>query len=270
MSLRQKAVRTLIMVAPALVLLGGVGTAAAESQDFRIETNVYSGSEPEPVGHTITLFASGVVYDFVDQPQRIAVYRHSSDTRAGQFILLNPDRNQRTEISTERMSQFMEKLQQWAGQQEDELLKFTARPVFEEVFDQGTGQLKLTNPIWSYQVATVAADRPGVAARYRDFSDWYARLNTMMHGTLPPYPRLKLNETLQRHGILPVEIRRTVSTDSAELRATHLFSWRLSQEDRRRLDEASRYLASFEKVDNEAFLAGRSGNGRGVVRGQLR
>ena len=41
----------------------------------------------------------------------------------------------------------MEKLQKWAGQQEDELLKFTARPVFEEAFDQDTGELyKVTNP----------------------------------------------------------------------------------------------------------------------------
>jgi hypothetical protein len=270
MSLSHLAVHALIMVAPMLMLLSGTGIGAAESEDFRIETNVYADNEPEPASQTITLFASGVVYDFVEQPQQIAVYRQSSDSRVGQFILLDPVRNQRTEISTERVSQFMEKLRHWAGQQEDELLKFSARPVFEETFDQKTGELNLTHPIWSYQVATVPADQPDVAARYREFSDWYARLNTMMQGTPPPYPRLKLNETLQRHGVLPVEIRRTLSVDSAKLRATHLFSWRLSREDRQRLDKANRYLASFQKVDNEAFLAGRSGQRKPVVRGQSR
>jgi len=259
-----------VHVARFLVFLAGLFSQAsrveAQSQDFRIETHVFVGDEPEPVSHTITLFASGVVYDFVDQPSQIAVFRRPTAARSGQFILLDPDGQRRTEISTERIERLMKKLSRWADQQEDELLKFSAKPEFEETYDESTGQLTLASPIWTYRVATVPAEQPTALTRFREFSDWYARLNTMMHGTPPPMPRLKLNESLSRHGVVPVEIRRTVSDDSTELRATHLFTWRLSREDQARLDEVRRHLANFDKVENKSFLAHRADSS--VVRGQ--
>jgi hypothetical protein len=247
-------------------LFGQIHGVEAQSQDFRIETHVFVGDEPEPVSHTVTLFASGVVYDFVDEPSQTAVFRHPTATRPGQFILLDPTGQRRTEISTERIERLMKKLSRWADQQENELLKFSAKPEFEETFDETTGQLTLSSQFWTYHVATVPAEQPTVLTRFREFSDWYARLNTMMHGTPPPLPRLKLNEALTRHGVVPVEIRRTVSEDSTELRATHLFSWRLSREDHARLDEVRRHLANFDKVENETFLALRADST--LVRGQ--
>ena len=262
MTTQQHATRIALILGFLASLTGEPAITMAQSQDFRIETNVYKDSEPEPISHTVTLFAAGVVYDFADgetadKPTRIAVFRHPTASRSGQFILLDVAKKRRTEISTERIERLMEKLSRWAGEQEDELLQFSAKPEFEESFDKDSGRLLLTSPIWKYRVATVPAEYPAALARYREFSDWYARLNTMMHGTPPPMPRLKLNAAFERHGIVPVEIRRTVSTESAELRATHLFSWRLSREDRSRLDEASRYLASFDKVENVAFRAER-------------
>ena len=50
------------------------------------------------------------------------------------------------------------------------------------------------------------------------------------------------------------------------MRAVHLFSWRLSRDDRARLDEAQKQLASYEKVDNKAFIAARAK--QDAVRGQ--
>lgn len=253
------------------ILIGQFGPAPAvkaQSQDFRIETHVFVGDEPEPISRTVTLFADGVVYDFVDEPAQTAVFRHPTATRPGQFILLDPAGQRRTEISTERIERLMKKLSRWADKQEDELLKFSANPKFEETFDDSTGQLTLSSPTWTYHVATVPAEFPTALTRFREFSDWYARLNTMMHGTPPPMPRLKLNEALTRHAVVPVEIRRTVSEDSTELRATHLFSWRLSREDKTRLEEARRHLANFDKVENKSFLAQRADST--LVRGQSR
>jgi len=247
-------------------LFGPIDRGEAQTQDFRIETHVFVGDEPEAISHTVTLFASGVVYDFVDDPAQTAVFRHPTATRPGQFILLDPDGQRRTEISTERIERLMKKLSRWADQQENELLKFSAKPEFEETYDESTGQLTLSSPVWTYHVATVPVEEATALARFREFSDWYARLNTMMHGTPPPMPRLKLNEAFTRHGVVPVEIRRTVSEDSAELRATHLFSWRLSREDRARLDEVRLHLTNFDKVENKFFLAHLSKEN--VVRGQ--
>ena len=112
------------------------------------------------------------------------------------------------------------------------------------------------------------ADNKATLKRYRQFTDWYARLNAMMHGTPPPGARLKLNDALERHGVVPVEIHRATDSQSSTVRATHLFSWRLSRDDRAKLDKVRQQLASFKKVDNATFLARMDGGD--VVRGQSR
>ena len=219
----------------------------------------------------MTLFDSGTVYDLADKKQQIAIFRLPTSTRAGQFILLDLKTKQRTEISIDKIQAMMEKITDWAKQQEDPLLKFSADPEFEEKFEATTGQLTLGSPQWTYTVATVPAQDAKTLAQYRQFIDWYTRLNVMMHGPPPPGPRLALNAALEKHGVVPVEIRRTVESQSTTLRATHLFSWRLSREDRAQLEEVRKHLANFKKVGNQDFLAQRAekdGAEKDIVRGQ--
>ncbi len=237
-----------------------------QAGELRIETDVFSGDTEEPISHTVTLFDSGTVYDFVDGKQEIAVFRLPTSSRSGKFILLDLKSKRRTEVSTDKIAGLMDKLSKWAKEQDDEMLKFSANPDFEETFDLGTGQLKLQSEPWTYTVATVPAEDPETLGHYRQFVDWYTRLNVMMHGAPPPGPRLALNSALEKHGVVPVEIRRVVQSQSTPLRATHLFSWRLSREDRAQVEQVREHLANFEKVENKDFLASRAG--KDIVRGQ--
>lgn len=240
----------------------------AFAQELRIETEIFGAEEDEePLSHTITMFDKNTVYDFVDNPEQIAIFRAPASGHGGQFILLDVTSARRTEVSTERIAGLMEKLSKWAAEQKDPLLKFSADPKFNESFDRKTGVLTLTSDLWEYSVATVPADNAPMLARYREFTDWYTRLNTMINSSPPPGPRLELNSSLEKYSVLPVEIRRTLKSNDSTLRARHLFTWRLSREDRARLDEAKKYLASFKKVDNEEFIAAKSGRDD-VVRGQ--
>lgn len=253
----------------ALAVLAVVADASpAAAQQMRIETNVFVDDEADPANHTVTLFDSDTVYDFIDQPPQIMVFRPPSASHPGNFIMLDVDAKQRTEVSTERIAGLMEKLTRWAGEQEDALLKFSAQPDFEESYDEESGVLTLDSQQWKYTVATVPAENAKALARYREFTDWYTQLNTMLNSTPPPGARLKLNAALAEHGVVPVEIRRSVASESTTLRATHMFTWRLSREDRDRIDEARSQLASFNKVDNQQFLSGKSSTD--VVRGQSR
>ncbi|MCA9230722.1 MAG: hypothetical protein KDA57_08720 [Planctomycetales bacterium] len=238
----------------------------AIGEELRIETDVYAGDATEPLSHNVTLFDSGTVYDYSQAPEQIIVFRAPSASHPGQFILLDVREKQRTEVSTKRIDGLMKKLTRWAAEQEEPLLKFSADPQFEEQFDEESGTLSLTSDIWQYRVATVPAENAAALAQYREFTDWYTKLNAMMHSTPPPGPRLKLNAALQSHGVVPVEIRRTVESETTAVRATHLFTWRLSREDRARLEQTARYLTSFEKVNNEDFVASRTY--KEVVRGQ--
>ena len=247
-----------------VMLLSLCLASSLQAGELRIETDVYSGDAEEPISHTVTLFDSGTVYDFVDDTQQVAIFRLPTSTHPGQFILLDLKAKRRTEVTTDKIEALIGKLTKWAKKQEDALLKFSADPEFDETFEAGTGQLTLDNPLWNYTVATVPAEDEQTLGQYRQFMDWYTRLNVMMHSSPPPGPRLALNSALEKHGVVPVEIHRTV--DSKGLRATHLFSWRLSREDRAQIDKVRKHLASFEKVGNKDFLASRMG--KDVVRGQ--
>lgn len=239
---------------------------SARGQELRIETSVYVGEETEPVSEAQTLFDGEMAYHFVEKPAQVTIYRAPGPGRDGQFIILDLDREQRTDISTKRIGGLMKKLSKWAAEQDDSLLKFSAQPMFEESFDENTGVLTLENPAWNYTVATVPAENPQALKRYREFADWYSRLNTMLHSTPPPGARLELNKTLAIHKVVPVEIRRSIESQDDSLRATHLFTWRLSREDHQRIDATRGQLASFEKVDNAEFIA--RGKEEAVVRGQ--
>lgn len=238
-------------------------------QELRIETDVFGEEEPEkPISHTVTMFDMNTVYDFADDPQQIAIFRAPTPGSPGQFILLDVAAARRTEVSTERIRGLMDKLSHWAAEQKDPLLKFSARPQFKETFDRDTGMLTLSSDLWEYTAATIPAENASMLARYREFTDWYTRLNTMMNSTPPPGPRLELNSSLEKYGVMPVEIRRVLNkSEETTLRAVHLFTWRLSRDDRARLDEARKYLASFKKVENEEFIAVQA-NRSGVIRGQ--
>lgn len=262
---------SLAQVLPIWLFLLGAGfvhSAPSHAQELRIETEVFGEEKEEkPLSHTVTLFDKNTVYDFVDEPEQIAIFRAPKPGSGGQFILLDVGSARRTEVSTDRIAGLMDKLSKWAAEQQDPLLKFSATPKFKESFDRETGMLTLTSDLWDYTVATVPSEDAQTLARYREFTDWYTRLNTMMHSTPPPGPRLELNSSLEKHGVVPVEIRRTLKSNDSTLRATHLFTWRLSREDRVRLDEARKYLASFKKVGNEEFIAAKAEHAD-VVRGQ--
>jgi hypothetical protein len=253
------------VAAACLTLLAGANKAAA--QEFRIETEIYVGEETEPVSHTVTLFEKAAVYEFMDNPQQVIVYRQGQEGKSGQFILLDTVRERRTDVEVDRVAKLMEKMTDWASEHKDPLLKFAAKPSFEETYDIESGSLTLANKEWTYRATTIKADDAATLTRYREFTDRYAELSAMMFNSPPPGPRLALNAALAKHGVVPVEIQRSLGGDDKNaVRATHLFSWRLSREDRGRLDEAQAHLANYKKVDNEQFIAARLG--KDVVRGQ--
>jgi hypothetical protein len=265
-----RCIRFLFALAWAVTILSSEVAHRLTAQEFRIETDVYIGEEEAPASHTVTLFEKSAVYDFSDDPEQIAIYRGGSEDRPAQFILLDPKSQRRTDIEVSRVEKLMDKLTRWAATQKDPMMQFHAAPSFEESFDAEGRRLTLSSPQWTYRAATIAADDVEALKRYQEFTDRYAELTAMLHNSPPPAPRQVLNAALAKHGVVPVEIQRTTGGDDKNaVRTTHLFSWRLSREDRSRLDEAQTFLASFKKVDNQEFIAVR-GQDATVVRGQSR
>ncbi|MEX2092442.1 MAG: hypothetical protein WD971_07180 [Pirellulales bacterium] len=230
--------------------------ARVAAEDFRIETKIFVGDEEEPQSTTTTLFQGGVVYDFLAKPEQIAVFRKPGGGKPGRFILLDPERRVRTELSTDQLAGAMNKLRNWAARQRDPFLKFAANPQFEESFDRDTGQLLLASHEESYTIKTEPADAPDALAEYREFLDWYARLNTLLQAGPPPEPRLQVNAALARYQIVPVTVELARAGEKDKLRAEHEFTWLLSKQDLARIDDACASLAAYRPVGNEEFLQG--------------
>jgi hypothetical protein len=229
-------------------LLGLLLVAAAAADDFRIETRLYIDDEKEPLSENITLFHAGQVYDFQSEPARITVF----DPPRSRFILLDPQRKTKTEFPTIYPEQLAQKLRDWAAGHSDAFLKFQANPSFEERLDESP--LVFSSPWMTYEVKADKAPNAEAARQYGEFSDWYARLNTMSNTTVLPFARLYVNAALRDRQLVPTEVRRTIVHRGEQVaRTEHHVVWRLSTADLKRIDRTGEDLATFKSVPLDLF-----------------
>jgi hypothetical protein len=231
---------------------GGIGQAQAADDGVRIESKVFFGGDKEPRGENTTIFYRGVIYDFLRTPPETIIL----DPARGRFVLLDPSRRVRTELTTHEVTALSENLREWAATQTDAFLKFLAAPKFEEQLDERSGDLVLQSPWVTYRAATVEAESDEVLQRYREFADWYARLNARLNpGYKLVFARLALNEALQKRRQLPREITLTVqprkafSFQKTVVRSEHQFVYHLVESDRDRIAQTGQFMAIFPAVD---------------------
>ena len=243
--------RSLRTVAFSIAALAFVASARAE--EFRIETRVFSGDATEPASESVTLFQEDVVYDFLEDSPQVAIFRRPQGDTPGRFVLLDRDREIRTEITTDRISGVMKKLREWASNQDDTYLKFAADPRFDESFNESTGELVLESPLQTYRLTTTPIEKSSAQTQLQDFLNWYTQLNALVHGGPPPFPRLAVNAALARHAAVPLEVQLMNAGDKPTLRSEHLITWRISKQDRQRIDQAINDVAKYKEVTNEEF-----------------
>src|SRR5688572_15352722 len=100
-----------LLTAFVLATLLSTNFAPIVAQEIRIETEVFGEDDAEkPLSHTVTLFDTNTVYDFVEAPEQVAVFRAPTPNHGGQFILLDMNTQCRTEISTERIGKLIDKI----------------------------------------------------------------------------------------------------------------------------------------------------------------
>ncbi len=231
------------LVLPAALWLLSLGPAPAD--DFRIETKVFAGKTKTPISRNVTLFRAGYVYDYLSDPDRVAVF----DQRGGRFILLDPARKLKAEVKTDEVRDLITRLHDVAANSSNPIVRFAADPDFKIEFDE-EGQLTLSSEHMTYKLQTMPAVTGTAAEQYHEFSDWYARFNTMAQpGSTPPFPRMRVNAELAKRGLVPTEVQLTTRAVSA--RTEHFVTWRLLESDHRRIAETANQLTTFKEVDFE-------------------
>lgn len=218
-----------------------------QADDFLVETDIFVGMANEPAVQTRTLFASGVVYDFMlTGSQEIVIF----DPKRGKFVLLDRGHRVQTALANEEILKFTAGIQAASQEKGDEV--FFQRN-WSLTFDEKTGWLELSGEHLQYRAKGIPPEDAGAARQYREFADWYARLNAMRQGNIPPFARIELNRALLNRGLLPTEIERTISVASVPKRkyvvhSRHLAQWGLSNTDHKRIQDASELRATLEEI----------------------
>jgi hypothetical protein len=227
----------------------------AAAEEFRVVSKVFSGKDDTATSESTTLFADDRVYDFLSSPNEITVF----DFPRGRIVLLDLNRKLRTELTTDKLNEFTDQLRNRASRQTDALLKFAANPKFEESHTEGDWQFSSAH--MTYRVHPTTPDNANVVHQYRMFSDWSARLNSMIHpGAMPPFPRLAINAALEQAGEVPETVELTIAAQNhlvgkpTVLHSEHELTVRLLSTDRKRIDEAGRDLVNFPEVSMEEYL----------------
>jgi len=177
------------------------------------------------------------------------------DTQRRRFVLLDLERRVKTELTTDRVADFSKRLKQWSEKQSDPFLKFLGDPSFDQAFDESTGELTFTSPWMSYRLSTFDAESEALSRQYREFSDWYCRLNTVLNpGARPPFARMIVNAALEDHHRFPREVHLTLRPKGGLLskrvtvRSEHRLIRQLVESDLQRVAQTDQFMAMYASV----------------------
>jgi hypothetical protein len=227
------------------LLLGLAPFAAAE--DFCIYNKLYIGKD---VAESTTIFRGGRVYDLLTQQAEITIF----DPTNNRFVIIDPARKLKTEVATDQIEGFVQRVRSGATTAEDPLAKFLLDPTFEESYDPVESRLTLKSEWMTYDVKTQGPKFDSMTQQYGPYIQWQTKLNSVLRiGALPPFARMKLNEALARQGRLPTEVQ--VTRYSAPplrrpvtLRSEHRVQAQILPSDQAKVEEADRHLATFATV----------------------
>jgi hypothetical protein len=241
----------------AVVLVHMLPTLAT-AEDFRVENKVFAADKTAPQNQGVTIFYGGVVYDYLEQPAEVIVL----DKAAAKFTLLDTSRQVQTELSTQQVADFIVGLKKKAAANQDQFIRWLAEPGFQEQFDQKSGELTLVGPQMMYATKLAAVPSPEMAEQYREFSDWYVRLNTLLAppGSLPPFPRMVLNQAIAKRQMIPREVERTLkfsATKRNTMRSEHELMTKLNAADLGRVTEAQQAMRKFTMVGFDVYRKGK-------------
>jgi hypothetical protein len=245
-------------IAAALMAAGWTplqGTSTAMAQEFRIETEVTSDSRKE---QSLTIFSGDVVYDFLLGSAPLTTV---FDMRRGEIKILDPQQKIRTSLTTVNLLELTTAMIEVAATRStNDAPDPIFAPHFDIQYDDARLLVTLTSVRINYRAKGVTARHPDAVKRYQQFADWYARLNALRSGNVPPFGRIELNKALAERNLIPEEIERTIVTkglvtsQKSTARSVHTVNWLISNSDRTRIDAVGKQLTSFEHVPPQRIL----------------
>ncbi len=237
------------VLATDVVPVAYTSSVPALAPSFRVETDVFEGTQLKPQSQHLLLFDSGVVYDLPIGPgATLSVF----DPLRSRVMLLHKIQRVRTSISTESLIQISAQARAAAAAAGSEKsLGLNARVTSSDTPDSCWIEFANTK----YTATTQPELAEGVSAAYAAFTVWACRLNIARHVGSPPFARMTLADYLAAERALPRQIKLDVrlGLKTRTYRSENLYVGRLSDLDRKKISDVGEMIASYTEVEFAAF-----------------
>lgn len=224
-------------------------TAVGQENDFRIETDISIPDDPKPIAQTLTLFKSGVAYDFSrNAPESITLI----DPVRERIVLFDKKRQVQLLIDMSEFNAYMDS----AAAQAATSPKLA--PAVEDAklvsFDADAKSVRVGEKMLRYEATLQEPSDASMAALYAQFANISARLNAWEESSPAPFARIALNAEIAAKDALPDEITRTAFVPKGSKFVEQVIkcrlhaNWRLSKDDEAQIAEIGKMLVSYKPL----------------------
>ncbi|QDT10126.1 hypothetical protein [Planctomycetes bacterium K23_9] len=211
---------------------------------FVVTTTNYAVGNEQPIDRHRVVFDQSVVYDFDElTPGSITVY----DPNRKRIVLLNSQSKSRCVVNTDQLTKMTAEMRVSA----DTNKKKDQYGISATVNSDADDRLSIQFGNVKYTTSTQPAANQNAASQFAQFADWALRLNMARKQGLPPFGRMSLNRAIATKGHIPSELMLDVKV--AQYKSVHAITPKLTNEDRKRIDEASGMIALYSEIPLSDF-----------------
>ncbi len=238
-----------------LMLTGPIQPVSA--QQFRIETQIYVNQSTETASENTTLFADGLVFDIQTKgalTNEVAIL----DPQRRQIILLDRTRQVKLQLDEIQLIKMADSLRKQTST--NKAAGFLVNDRFEEDIDIDTGTATLNSALIQYRVTGQRPSDVRILPLYNQFTDYFTRMKFSDPHAFPPFPRMRLNQTLSKLGWIPSEV--TIDIDKNMLfkegltaTSKHTLIPNLSNRDQTTISQLKQQWLNFKPVSLDVYRA---------------
>lgn len=228
-------------------------TSSVELPEFVVTTKIFRAGHGQPNSIHKNIFSGGVIHSVSPTEPRFWTL---FDLTASQVVLL--DRQTKT-----RCSVAMTALSRLAAQANAEVVDPKRRErlgMDAVVRATGPNEFQLTYPGVQYDVRAAAPADPALAIANAQLVDWACRLNLARPRGLPPFGRMRLNETLSSLGMIGIETNLHIAHGGngepmmkADLQIQTEWSEGIDADSQREIEQATGYRVVYREVNWDEF-----------------
>ncbi|MEL7500292.1 MAG: hypothetical protein AAFN77_22035 [Planctomycetota bacterium] len=232
-------------------------TQAAQTKprtlEFRIDSKLFVAGDDRPQSHNVTLFSDGIVYDFQSGPNpeqestEIVIY----NSRTKETVLLDQARQMRLDLHDIQILKMLDGLRKDVSN--DKRTEFLVNDRYEEIVDVDQRTVTLEGEHITYRVKGIDPFDEKAMPMYHEFLAAFTRLHATDPTKLPPFPRLRLNQSIRRVAWMPIRVEIRVEANSFfktpfSAHTTHQVIEQLSDADRQRITDAKVHWLNYKPV----------------------